>query len=102
MYDPKAINTAASEQNEPETEVDGGAAVIRIQATRAGRGGKTVTIITGVPKSQMKTICKQAKSHCGTGGSIKGDTIEIQGNHTVNLVKLLRALGYNDSKISGG
>lgn len=76
---------------------------LRVQATRKERKGKTVTMITGF-QSKPETLAKllkQLKAQCGSGGTVKGDTLEIQGNHTARLVQLLTKLGY-PAKISGG
>lgn len=76
---------------------------LRVQATRSGRKGKTVTVITGFqhkPETLTKLL-KQLKAKCGTGGTIKNDTLEIQGEHKEKLVALLSELGYR-VKISGG
>ena len=75
---------------------------LRLQASRKGRKGKTVTIITGF-QSQPETLTKllkQLKSHCGSGGTVKDNTLEIQGDHTDKLVQFLTNLGYK-VKISG-
>ncbi|NEP58562.1 MAG: translation initiation factor [Symploca sp. SIO2G7] len=76
---------------------------LRLQASRKGRKGKTVTIITGF-QAQPETLTKllkQLKSHCGSGGTIKENTLEIQGDHTEKLMQILTKLGYK-VKISGG
>lgn len=94
-------NSAALEKGVadlPPTQQD-----LRVQATRSGRKGKTVTIITGFqhkPETLAKLL-KQLKAKCGTGGTVKNDTLEIQGEHKEKLVTLLRELGYR-VKISGG
>jgi translation initiation factor 1 len=76
---------------------------IRVQATRAGRKGKTVTVITGFqhkPETLTKLL-KQLKNKCGTGGTVKENVLEIQGDHRQKLVEFLSQLGYQ-VKISGG
>jgi translation initiation factor 1 len=76
---------------------------VRVQASRKGRKGKTVTVINGF-QSQPETLAKllkQLKTQCGSGGTVKDDTIEIQGDHTQKLVEILIQLGYK-AKISGG
>ncbi|MBE9014067.1 stress response translation initiation inhibitor YciH, partial [Pseudanabaenaceae cyanobacterium LEGE 13415] len=40
-------------------------------------------------------------AQCGTGGAVKDDTIEIQGDHAQKLLQILTGLGYK-AKISGG
>lgn len=74
-----------------------------VQATRKGRGGKTVTIISGFEHSPatLTALAKQLKAQCGTGGTAKGNTIEIQGDHVQPLLDLLAAKGYR-AKRSGG
>ena len=76
---------------------------LRIQATRSGRKGKTVTIITGFQhKSEtLGKLLKQLKAKCGTGGTIKDNSLEIQGEHKQKLLEILTSLGYK-AKISGG
>lgn len=76
---------------------------LRVQASRKGRGGKTVTIITGLQHSpdKLKDLAKKLKAQCGTGGTVKDDTIEIQGDHAQKLVEALTSLGYG-AKVSGG
>ncbi|NES82283.1 MAG: translation initiation factor [Moorea sp. SIO2B7] len=75
---------------------------LRVQASRKGRKGKTVTIITGFEMTSEKItkLLKQLKNQCGSGGTVKENTIEIQGNHTEKLVQILTKLGYK-AKISG-
>lgn len=76
---------------------------LRIQASRKGRGGKTVTVISGFQHApdQLTAIAKKLKAQCGTGGTVKDDTIEIQGDHKQTLLEILTKLGYK-AKISGG
>jgi translation initiation factor 1 len=76
---------------------------LRVQATRAGRKGKTVTVITGFSSKPetLTQLLKQLKSQCGSGGTIKDNTIEIQGDHKQKILDLLVKLGYK-AKISGG
>ena len=76
---------------------------IRIQATRSGRKGKTVTVISGLqhnPESLTKLL-KKLKTQCGSGGTVKDNTLEIQGEHKEKLLQILVKLGYK-AKISGG
>ena len=76
---------------------------LRIQATRSGRKGKTVTVVTGFqhkPETLTKLL-KKLKSQCGSGGTVKEDSLEIQGDHKQKLLTTLTELGYK-AKISGG
>lgn len=76
---------------------------IRVQATRAGRKGKTVTVVTGFQASPetLNALLKQLKAQCGTGGTLKDATIEIQGDHKQKILQILLQQGYK-AKISGG
>lgn len=76
---------------------------LRIQATRSGRKGKTVTVITGFQHSPetLNKLLKKLKSQCGSGGTVKDDNLEIQGDHKQKLLEILTGLGYK-AKISGG
>ena len=76
---------------------------LRIQATRSGRKGKTVTVITGFKHSPeaLSKLLKKLKNQCGSGGTMKNDCLEIQGDHKQKLLETLTSLGYK-AKISGG
>lgn len=76
---------------------------LRVQSSRAGRKGKTVTIISGFQSKPetLAALLKQLKSQCGAGGTVKENEIEIQGDHKQKLVQILTQIGYK-VKISGG
>jgi len=77
---------------------------LTIQASRKGRKGKTVTIISGfqVKSETLSDLLKQLKGKCGAGGTVKEDKIlEIQGDHRSTLKPALESLGYK-VKLSGG
>jgi translation initiation factor 1 len=76
---------------------------IRVGREVAGRGGKGVTVITGLPldASQLEALATQLKKSCGAGGAVRGDRIEIQGEHRDRLLAELAKLGY-EAKRAGG
>ncbi|MEG4441787.1 translation initiation factor [Microcoleus sp. AT9_B5] len=76
---------------------------LKIEASRKGRGGKTVTVISGFQEKPetLATLAKQLKAQCGTGGTVKDNEIEIQGEHKQKLLEIITKLGYK-AKISGG
>lgn len=94
-------NSAAVERAVPELPPQ--QQNLRLQASRAGRKGKTVTVITGfqAKPETLALLLKQLKSQCGTGGTVKDLEIEIQGDHKQKLVQILSGMGYK-VKISGG
>ena len=69
----------------------------------AGRGGKGVTVITGLPLAAdaLEALAGQLKRCCGAGGAARDGRIEIQGEHRDRLVAELAKLGY-DAKKAGG
>jgi translation initiation factor 1 len=76
---------------------------LKVQASRKGRKGKTVTVISGfqLKPETLEALLKQLKTQCGAGGTLKDNEIEIQGDHKQKLVEILTQLGYK-AKISGG
>ncbi len=55
---------------------------VRLERTRSGKKGKLVTVIKGLELTQIeaKKILKNLKIACGTGGALKSDSIELQGD----------------------
>ncbi len=76
---------------------------VRVQRMRVGKSGKTVTLITGlkIDQIQAKEILKTLKTQCGTGGTLKDDSIELQGDKVDAVIKFLELLGYRPKKIGG-
>lgn len=75
--------------------------VVRIMRDRKGRGGKTVTMITGIPSESIDALAQQLKKLCGSGGAVKDDTIEIQGDHCEKVQARLTELGYKVKRAGG-
>lgn len=69
---------------------------VRIRFETAGRKGKGVTVITGVPLSEdgLKELAGTLKRRLGVGGAVKDYTIELQGDQRENAAAALRASGY--------
>ena len=80
-----------------------GDGIARVRRESKGRGGKTVTTVTGVPlpEEALKELATTLKRRCGTGGALKGGVIEIQGDHVQTLLAELTKQGFNAKK-SGG
>lgn len=73
---------------------------LRLAMERAGRGGKTVTIVRGFTGSQeeLEELCKTLKQKIGVGGSAKEGEIILQGDHRPKVAELLKSLGYSNTK----
>lgn len=80
-----------------------GDGVVRVRREVNGRGGKTVTVVTGIllGKSALAELAGELKKRCGSGGTAKDGIIEIQGDHRDTMFEALRAKGYT-VKLAGG
>ena len=76
---------------------------VRVQRIRAGKGGKIVTVITGLAleSDDAKKLLKRIKASCGTGGTLKGELFELQGDQVQTIMDFLIKEGYRP-KQSGG
>jgi translation initiation factor 1 len=76
---------------------------VKVRRETAGRRGKAVTTISGVPvrDDELKALAGRLKKRCGVGGSAKDGVIELQGDHRDAVVEVLRAEGY-DVVLAGG
>jgi translation initiation factor 1 len=79
------------------------AARVRVGREVAGRGGKAVSVISGLPlaAADLEALASRLKRLCGAGGGVRDGVIEIQGEHRDRLVAELCRLGY-EAKRSGG
>ena len=73
---------------------------LRLNMERAGRGGKTVTLVKCFVGSEedITALSKLLKQKCGVGGSVKDGEIIIQGDHRQRLVEILKKEGYTQTK----
>ena len=69
---------------------------VKVRREVAGRRGKAVTTVSGVPVDDagLKELAGKLKKRCGVGGSIKDGVIEIQGDHRDVVVEILEGEGY--------
>lgn len=75
--------------------------VVRIFRDRSSRNGKVVTVIRGLPATDLEHRATELKRFCGAGGAVKEGAVEIQGDHRERVADSLRALGYR-VKLAGG
>ena len=102
----KALSTTKTQRKKPahsSTASNPSKQGIRIRRESKGRGGKTVSIIDGLPldEKSLKVLMKKLKGALGTGGAVKNGSLEIQGEHREKLLLLLEKEGFK-AKISGG
>lgn len=69
---------------------------LRLSVERAGRGGKTVTLVKGFvgQAKDLDALCRLLKQKCGVGGTAKDGDIVIQGDHRQRLAEILKKEGY--------
>jgi translation initiation factor 1 len=77
--------------------------VTRVRREKGGRGGKTVTVLYGVPGSEddRRRLLKELKQLCGCGGACKEGRIEIQGDQRDKIMTVLSEKGIK-AKAAGG
>jgi translation initiation factor 1 len=77
--------------------------LLKIRLEKNGRGGKSVTVLFELPPNEayFKDLEKKLKGVCGTGGSYKNNTIEIQGDHREKMKSFLEKMGFK-VKLAGG
>lgn len=90
-------------EEKPKQTIPKGDGIVRIQRQVSGRKGKGVLVITGLglDKAELTKLASLLKKRCGTGGSVKGFDIEIQGENRELLKSLLEKQGYT-VKLAGG
>ena len=67
-----------------------------LRLEKKGRGGKTVTVVAGLPRNAafLASLAVEFKRACGTGGTATDDALEIQGDQRERLRPLLAAKGW--------
>ena len=69
--------------------------VARLRIEKQGRGGKTVTVVDGLPDNAafLKALCGDLKKACGTGGTVGDRSVEVQGDQRDRIRERLRTQG---------
>ena len=87
-------------QNKIVPKTDG---VVRVSRSSKGRGGKTVTLVSGLPldEAALAKLAKQLKAACGSGGTVKDGVVEVQGDHCDTVLQALLKQGYAAKRAGG-
>ncbi len=95
---PRATPPASKRPADPPAD-----GFVRIRRETKGRGGKTVTTISGLPGSEreLQALLTVLKQHCGAGGSRARAILELQGDHRERVQAKLEGLGHR-VKLAGG
>jgi translation initiation factor 1 len=77
--------------------------IVRVLRETKGRGGKSVTVVRGVAgdAAAVLQMGQQLKAACGSGGTVKDGSIEIQGDHVEKVMDLLRQRGLQVRRAGG-
>jgi translation initiation factor 1 len=78
-----------------QAAVPAGDGIVRVSRETKGRAGKGVTLVKGLAldAAALTELAKQLKAACGSGGTVKDGTIEIQGDHVERVIEWLRRDG---------
>jgi len=70
--------------------------VAKLRMEKKGRGGKTVTLVYGLPRNAgfLKELTQELKRVCGTGGATVEDGVELQGDLRDRVRDVLQKKGY--------
>jgi len=95
-------STHIREQEDKPQEVPGFSqeSPIYVALEKKGRGGKQVTVISGVDRNQ-KEVQKELQSLCSTGGTLKESQIELQGDHRQKVIIHLQKKGWRVKQKGG-
>ena len=72
---------------------------INISRQKKGKKGKTVTLIKGLGisnETEVKELLKKMKVFCGTGGTVIGEDIQLQGDMITKSIAFLRNEGFQN------
>jgi translation initiation factor 1 len=80
-----------------------GDGIVRISRETKGRGGKAVTVVRGLQldAASLAELAQQLKASCGSGGTVKSGSIEVQGDHCDKVQALLKGRGYAVKRAGG-
>lgn len=76
---------------------------VKVSRNTKGRGGKCVTVVTGVAldSAALAELGKQLRTRCGAGGTVKDGVIEIQGDHCDMVLQILLQAGHAAKRTGG-
>jgi translation initiation factor 1 len=80
-----------------------GDGVVRVSLEKAGRGGKAVTLVRGVPlqAQALAALGKRLRAACGAGGTLKDGVLEVQGEHCDRIIEWLAKEGFVVKRAGG-
>jgi translation initiation factor 1 len=96
----RAISDCACRKGTPGKR---GAGIVRVGRETQGRGGKAVTVISGLAlgSAELAQLASDLKKRCGCGGTVSNTRIEIQGEHRDVLIAELARRGFIAKRAGG-
>jgi translation initiation factor 1 len=69
---------------------------LKLSIVKKDRGGKVVTLIAGFTRrvEELEDLASRLKKTCGTGGTVRGQVVEIQGDARTRLREILQKEGF--------
>ena len=83
--------------------VPAGDGIARVSRQTKGRGGKSVTVVKGLPldAAALAALGKQLRTACRSGGTVKDGVIEVQGDHCDLVMEVLGKHGHRAQRAGG-
>ena len=102
VYSTESGRLRPPEDRQPATAAAGDG-IVRVSRETKGRGGKAVTVVRGLAleAASLVKLAQQLKSTCGSGGTVKDGTIEVQGDHCDKVMALLKGQGHAVKRAGG-
>ena len=100
VYSTGGGQTPAGEESAPPPAVGKGGIRLRLDRRASGR---VVTMVTGLPgrPEELAALARTLKTACGTGGTVKEGTLELQGDQRERVEAALRARGLRFARAGG-
>jgi translation initiation factor 1 len=98
-----STNSGRIKQDKQTKQVTPNDGFARVRRETKGRKGKGVMVISGLGLSTqaLKALASKLKKSCGSGGSVVGETIEVQGDKRDIIKQILEKQGFK-VKFTGG
>jgi translation initiation factor 1 len=86
-----------------QKKMPAGDGIVRVSRETKGRKGKGVTVVKGLAldEAALTALAKQLKTACGSGGTVKDWTVEIQGDHLERVIEFLGKAGHKVKRAGG-
>jgi translation initiation factor 1 len=96
------VTTAREEEPARPASAPGGKSGIRLRLDRRA-SGRVVTLVSGVTgtSAEVQALARELRTSCGTGGTVRDDTIELQGDHRDRVEAELSRRGLRSRRAGG-